>query len=232
MRRRWPRWPLRAYWGAALVLVGAGGVGVSLSREERPTPTLVGHDFPVNPGARDQADINANNSPSLARNPRRPANLAVVNRVDTPAFSCRLHVSFDDGKRWSDTRIPIPKGEEPKCFAPDVAFARDGKMYVSFVTLRGLGNTPNAGWIVRSEDGGRTLSEPTKALGPWAFPDLVAGIRHRGKRREEGDEALGGNDPLVHHRFGPRRSRVLGAGEYERERSRIGRPPCPPCPPW
>jgi hypothetical protein len=123
----------------------------------------------VNAGARNPGDIKANNSPALARNPVTPANLAVVNRVDTPQYSCGLHVSFDSGKRWSDTRIAVPPGEEPKCFAPDVAFARDGTMYMSFVTLRGSGNVPHAGWLVRSTDGGRTLSRPRRVLGQRAF---------------------------------------------------------------
>ncbi len=115
-------------------------------------------------------DISANNSPSIARNPTRRGNLAVANRVDTPRFSCALHVSFDNGVRWSPTvSVPIPRGEEPKCFAPDVAFGGDGTLYLSYVTLRGGGNVPHAAWIVRSTDGGRTLSKPQRVLGPLAF---------------------------------------------------------------
>jgi hypothetical protein len=131
----------------------------------------VGANQPVNAGATDQRDITSHNSPSLARNPLDPKNLAVVNRIDTPSFSCALNVSFDDGATWAPTAIPFPAGEEapPRCFAPDVAFGADGTLYVSFVTLKGRGNTPNAAWTVSSRDGGRSLSAPAKALGPLGF---------------------------------------------------------------
>ena len=163
------RLPLRFFWGVALLVVGAGALAISILSPSNPKPNVSGSDFPINVGARNPGDIKANNSPALARNPVRPSNLVVVNRVDSPRYSCGLHVSLDQGRRWSDTPIPTPSGEEPKCFAPDVAFARDGTMYMSYVTLKGAGNVPHAGWIVRSSDGGRTLSAPTRVLGPRAF---------------------------------------------------------------
>ncbi len=169
MLTRSRRWPLRAVWGVALLVIGAGAVGISFASDARPPARVLGDDFPVNAGANDMGDISANNSPALARNPRRAANLVVVNRIDTPNFGCGLHVSLDNGRSWSDTPVPTPGGEEPKCFAPDVTFDSEGTMHMSFVTLRGLGNVPNAGWTVRSEDGGRTLSRPVRALGPLAF---------------------------------------------------------------
>lgn len=161
--------PLRVLWGLALLVIGAGAVAVSITSPSHATATPPDTDFPVNSGARNPGDIRANNSPALARNPRRPANLVVVNRVDSPQYGCGVHVSVDDGRRWSDTSVATPPGEEPKCFAPDVAFASDGTMYMSFVTLRGSGNVPHAGWIVRSADGGRTLSRPRRVLGERAF---------------------------------------------------------------
>lgn len=153
----------------ALVVFGAGGLLVSALLDTAPLRSLRGGDRPVNEGGGDKSDITANNSPTLARNPTRSANLAVANRVDTPQFACSLRVSMDGGDRWTTTPVPIPEGEEPKCFAPDVAFAADGTLYLSFVTLQGLGNVPSAGWIVRSRDGGRTLSKPRKVLGPLSF---------------------------------------------------------------
>lgn len=153
----------------ATVVFGAGGLLVSTLLDGPPTGTLRGGDRPVNEGASDKGDINANNSPTVARNPIRPANLTVANRIDTPRFACALRVSTDGGHRWSTTSVPIPKGEEPKCFAPDVVFAADGTLHLSFVTLKGLGNVPSAAWVVRSRDGGRTLSRPRKVLGPLAF---------------------------------------------------------------
>ncbi|HSH58200.1 MAG TPA: sialidase family protein [Acidimicrobiales bacterium] len=142
-------------------------IGASLERSTRAATAS----RPVNRGAADPRDISANNSPSLSRNPLDRANLAVANRIDTPSFSCALNVSFDDGATWAPTAIPFPAGEEapPRCFAPDVAFGADGTLYASFVTLKGLGNTPNAAWTVSSRDGGRSLSSPAKAVGPLTF---------------------------------------------------------------
>jgi hypothetical protein len=160
--------------GVSLVLVGLGTLLVSGSFDEQPTVQLVGHDQPVNASARQAGDISAHNSPTLVRNPARPANLAVSSRIDTPFFSCALHVSFDGGATWTQTSIPAPKGEEAKCFAPDVAFSTDGTLYLSFVTLGGRGNIPHAVWLSTSKDGGRTLSTPVRVRGPLAFQVRLA----------------------------------------------------------
>jgi len=154
---------------AALLLAGAVAVATSTYLGDSRMGSLRGSDRPVNAGAGDKGDIRANNSPTLARNPTRAGNLAVANRIDLQRYACALHVSFDGGARWSRTSIPIPEGEEPKCYAPDVTFASDGTLYMSFVTLKGIGNVPHAAWVVRSKDGGRTLSTPHRALGPLAF---------------------------------------------------------------
>lgn len=153
----------------AVALVGLSAFAVSGSSGPRPSPQVIGGNLPINAGATDLADINAHNSPVLARNPVDPTNLAMANRIDSPVFSCALHVSFDAGARWTPTSIPAPAGEEPKCYAPDVAFGPDGTMHLLFVTLQGEGNLPNAVWTATSGDGGRTLSEPSRALGPLAF---------------------------------------------------------------
>jgi hypothetical protein len=126
--------------GASLVLVGAGAAVVSASADPPPTLAVEGSEAPVNPGARDSTDISAHNSSTLVRNPAKPANLAVSSRIDTPFFSCSLHVSDNAGETWSQTAIPAPKGEEAKCFGPDVAFSAEGVLYLSFVTLKGRGN--------------------------------------------------------------------------------------------
>jgi hypothetical protein len=139
-----------------------------------PTASVPGGDAAVNKGAGSLGDISANNSPTVAQNPRRPENLVVVNRVDGPRYTCGVHVSSDGGGRWARVRLPIPPGEEPKCFAPDVAFTADGKVHVTYVTLRGAGNVPNAGWYVSSTDGGRTISKPRKLLGRLAFQVRIA----------------------------------------------------------
>ncbi len=140
-------------------------------------PRVVGGNLPVDDGATDPHQIAANNSPALARNPARPEQLAVVNRIDSPSLSCALHVSSNAGQRWSTVRIPFPEGEEqpPRCFAPDASFGAGGILYVSFVTLRGAGNTPGALWLTASHDGGRTLDVPRRVWGPLTFgPRVVA----------------------------------------------------------
>lgn len=160
--------------GIALLLLGAAGV-VTVDTLERPArATVVGGNFPVNAGASDPRDLTAHNSPSLVANPANAANLAIANRIDTPRFSCALHVSHDGGAAWSQTPIPIPEGEEPKCLAPDAAFGIDGVLYVSFVTLKGDGNVPSGAWVALSRDGGRTVSAPTRVAGPLAFQVGVA----------------------------------------------------------
>ena len=45
-----------------------------------------------------------------------------------------------------------------------MAFGADGKLYLSFVTLRGRANAPNAAWLVTSIDKGATFSDPVKIL--------------------------------------------------------------------
>lgn len=171
LSKRWREGPLL---GVVLVLVGAGAFLVATTVETEPVARVPGGDSPINKGAGSPGDISANNSPALVRNPRRSSNLAVANRVDGPRYACRLHVSFDSGKHWSHTPIAIPKGEENKCFAPDLAFTADGALHISYVTLRGSGNVPHAAWIVSSRDGGRTLSKPRRLLGPLSFQVRIA----------------------------------------------------------
>ena len=174
-------WPAAAL-GLLLVLLAAGVLIVTGTDDEPPTVSVVGQDAAVNVSAGVDENIDAHNSPTLVRNPTRPRNLAVSSRIDTPFFSCALHVSFDAGARWSQTPIPAPKGEEPKCFDPDVAFSADGTLYYSYVTLKGDNNDPNALWVVTSRDGGRTLSAPIRVSGPLAFQVRLAADPSRAGR--------------------------------------------------
>ncbi len=175
-----PRWRLpSAGWpvgllGVSLLLAGVGALILSSSNERTREAQVAGSDAPVNASATERGNFDAHNSPTLVRNPVRPGNLAASSRIDTPFFSCGLHVSADGGKSWAKTSIPAPKGVEPKCFAPDVAFSADGTLYYSFVTLKGRGNVPGAVWISTSDDGGRTLSKPLKVLGRLAFQVRLA----------------------------------------------------------
>ena len=154
----------------ALVAAGVGLLIISSSYDTPRAARALGPTLAVNDGASNAADLSANNSPTLVRNPVEEGNLVVAGRIDSPAYSCSLHVSFDGGGRWAQTPIPAPAREEPKCYAPDAAFSSDGTLYVSYVTLKGRANAPNAVWISRSTDGGKTLSTPVQTpLGPRAF---------------------------------------------------------------
>ncbi|MGH2771930.1 MAG: sialidase family protein, partial [Actinomycetota bacterium] len=158
---------LRALLGIAMITLGAGAFLIGSSLQQGGA-RAVGGNLPINEGAGDKTDINAHNSPTVARNPAMPSNIVVVNRIDTPRFSCGMHVSQDGGAAWKDVEIPFPAGEElpERCFAPDAAFDGSGTLYVSFVTLYGQGNRPNAFWLSTSTDQGKTLSTPAKIIGP------------------------------------------------------------------
>lgn len=169
----------------SMLLLGTGaGASVSGSRLPGATAAVLPGNTPVNAGAADALDISSHNSPTLVQDPSRPANLVVVSRIDTPRFSCGLHRSSDGGSTWSDGKLPFPAGEEdpPRCFAPDAVFAPDGTLYVSFVTLTGLGNSPNALWLVSSSDGGRTFATPVRVAGSLTFqPRLSVDSRRPGR---------------------------------------------------
>ena len=164
-RRAPARGPLRLFVGVALLLVGAGMFVVSGSYDTEQSAAVLGDpvNAPVNEGADDPADISAHNSPSLVRNPTAAGNLVVADRIDTPRFSCAVHVSVNGGSSWEQKTVPAPEGER-LCYAPDVAFDAEGTLYLSFVTLRGRANAPNAAWLVTSDDDGATFSDPVKVL--------------------------------------------------------------------
>ena len=156
--------------GLALALLGAGALIISGSYDEPREVEVIGKVVPVNEGATNGLDLSAHNSPDLVRSPIDQANVVIANRIDSPRYSCAVHVSFDGGAHWQQTAIPVPSGEEPKCYAPDLAFAPNGTLYMSFVTLAGSANSPHAVWLVRSRDGGKTLSSPEEIpLGENAF---------------------------------------------------------------
>jgi len=165
----------------AVIVLGVAALAISVVLRGEPAIES-GADAPINSGARDPGDISANNSPSLARSSRRPDDLAVANRVDSPDYSCALRTSRDGGRRWTDVQVPIPRGEGRKCYAPDVAFGADGTLYMSFVTLQGNGNTPAAAWVATSPDGGRTLAAPRRVTGPLAFQVRLIADPRRPKR--------------------------------------------------
>ena len=133
------------------------------------TSVAAGRNVAVNPGRQ----LDANNSPSMAVNPRAPSEVVTTHRVDRPDFSAFVEWSRDGGRSWHQTPLPLPNGLESP-FAPDAAFGPDGTLYVSYVNLEGPGNVPDNLWVVRSSDGGRTLSAPVRVAGRLAFQGRVA----------------------------------------------------------
>ncbi|HSH61584.1 MAG TPA: sialidase family protein [Acidimicrobiales bacterium] len=117
--------------------------------------------------------LDANNSPSLAQNPRRPQNLALSYRVDRLRFSAALAWTDDGGTTWQRTALPLPDGKD-RPFGPDVAFGPDGTLYVTYVNLEGTGNVPANLWVSTSGDGGRTLSPPVLVAGRLTFQARMA----------------------------------------------------------
>lgn len=158
--------------GAVLLLVGAalaiwaavGGGGKARAGDDRP----------VNRGATRPGDISAHNSPTIVRNPRDAGDLVVTSRIDSPDFSCSVHVSTDGGAHWRRTVVPVPENAGRKCYAPDAAFSPDGTLHVSYATLKGVSNAPSALWVASSRDDGRTLSAPSRVSGPLGFQARIA----------------------------------------------------------
>jgi len=177
--------------GAALTVAALVGLLVGYG-------TTVGPDVLVNVSQ----PIDSNNSPVVARNPRRPGNLAVVQRVDRPEYSALLQTSFDDGSTWRSLTLPLPPGND-RPFAPDAAFGPDGTLYVLYVNLEGTGNTPANLWLATSADGGRTLGEPVRVSGKLSFqPRLAVGPRNMVhitwlQATDVGLFRLGGPSPIV-----------------------------------
>src|SRR5437899_2263210 len=117
--------------------------------------------------------IDANNSPTLVRNPQRSANLVVAQRVDRPRFSADIEWSGDGGTSWQATALPLPAGLD-RPYAPDIAFGPDGTLYVLYVNLTGSGNVPDNLWLARSHDGGASLDQPVRVTGRLTFQARLA----------------------------------------------------------
>lgn len=162
--------------GAAVVgLVAVVGVALALTSGGS---IKVGGNIFVNR----EGTIDVSNSPTVASNPARKGNVVVSYRMDRPGYSSFLSYSYNGGGSWEQTVLPLPPNIEvctaspnrtPCPFAPDVAFAPDGTLYVTYVNLVGNGNRPDNLWISSSTDGGRTLSVPTRIAGTLTFQPRV-----------------------------------------------------------
>lgn len=141
-----------------VVLLGTAGPQAKVSANQRVNPAKA---------------IDANNSPSLTRDPRAAERVVATHRVDRPGFSAALDWSADGGRTWEATALPLPAGLD-RPFAPDAAFGPDGTLYVTYVNLQGTGNVPDNLWMATSSDGGRTFSAPVRVAGKLAFQARVA----------------------------------------------------------
>ncbi|HEX6539589.1 MAG TPA: sialidase family protein [Candidatus Dormibacteraeota bacterium] len=113
----------------------------------------------------EQGADRAHNSPVLAQNPADPAILALASRVDVPQFSCTLTMSGDGGRSWVPaTPVPVLPSGAQRCYAPQVAFDRTGRLYYLFVGLHGLGNQPMGVFITTSTDNGQNFDTPRNVL--------------------------------------------------------------------
>jgi len=117
----------------------------------------------------------ANNSPLLAADPTDSRFVVMANRVDSPDFGCSLQLSGDGGRSWvtADPVRRLPPGAQ-KCYAPEVAFDRDGVLYYLFLGLQGKGNTPMGAFLATSTDRGRSFSPPRKLLDGTVFQVRMA----------------------------------------------------------
>lgn len=146
-------------------------VGGSLAggRWEQRSGTLgVVSETPVT--AMDLARDPASNSPQYAADPTDGRFVVLGNRMDAPAFNCALQVSGDGGRRWA-TADPVPSLPEgaDTCYAPEVAFDRQGVLYYLFVGLAGAGNEPMGVFLTTSADQARSFTPPRQVLGPFNF---------------------------------------------------------------
>jgi hypothetical protein len=164
----------RAIFTLLAVVFGAGALLGVILRVTGNGDTSVGANVLVNP----PGIIDAHNSPTLARDPRASNVVVATDRIDRPGFSAELNWSADGGRTWRSTALPLPPGRN-RPYAPDVAFAPDGTLYVSYVDLQGNGNAPADVWVSKSTDRGRTLSAPVRVAGRLAFQARLA-VDHAG----------------------------------------------------
>ncbi|MGH2772753.1 MAG: sialidase family protein, partial [Actinomycetota bacterium] len=189
-----------ALWVTIAASAGPGS-DVSASARKAPTPRVL-EEVPATSNS--LAAAQAHNSAMLAADPTEPRFVVMASRLDAPDFSCELHLSGDGGRGWVPANpVPrLPKGAE-KCYGPEVAFDRRGKLYYLFVGLVGRGNEPMGAFLTTSSDRGRTFTAPRKILGPFNFQVRMAIERDFGSRgrihlvwlKASGDPGLGSMPP-------------------------------------
>lgn len=175
VRRPGNRLPARVLTGVGAVVLLLG-LALVATRGGTPSPTrlsAVADDVPAT--AMNQRVGPNNNSPELVADPGDGRFVVLANRLDGPDFSCALQVSGDGGASWigANPVRKLPAGAE-KCYGPEAAFDRNGRLYYLFVGLAGKGNQPMGVFLTSSVDRGRTFSVPRQVLGPLNFAARMA----------------------------------------------------------
>lgn len=149
--------------GAAAVAAGMSLTAGAVATVTEPPSVLP--EMPVT--ASDLRLKMAHNSPMMVADPTDGRFVALASRVDGPDFGCSLHVSADGGRVWAPAQpvSKLPPGAE-KCYAPEIAFDGEGRLYYLFVGLHGTGNMPMGAFLTVSTDRARTFSAPRRVLGP------------------------------------------------------------------
>jgi hypothetical protein len=162
-----------------IVLLAALPLRPAMSRE-RPE---VKPDLPAT--SNDFRFVRTQNSPLLAADPTDSRFVVLAHRLDAPDFSCALQISGDGGRTFVEaTPMPeLPKNAE-KCYAPEVAFDQEGRLYYLFIGLRGAGNSPMGVFLTTSSDRAKTFTKPVRVLGAGNYQvrmamDPTAGDRGR-----------------------------------------------------
>lgn len=164
--------------GAALVLAALPAVA---GEQKTAQEVDVRPEVPVT--AIDLQQERAQNSPTLTVDPANEEFVVAASRVDGPEFGCALHVSGDGGRSWLPAQplSELPEGAE-RCYAPEVAFDADGRLYFLFAGLQGEGNEPMGAFLATSDDRGRTFTEPRRVLGAHRYMVRLAMDRDHGER--------------------------------------------------
>lgn len=111
----------------------------------------------------DRPGINAHNSPAAALDPRRPAVIALADRIDTPRFSCSVSLSTTAGDSWRQLSMPLPP-DAPNCHQPDIAYDGAGRLLVLYTATGGRFNQPVGIWLQRFD--GEVPAGPAVRVGP------------------------------------------------------------------
>ncbi len=173
---------VRRWCGLAIVLAGGIAALSACGSQTQPTVALpsgagttagVRPNVPVTP-----VDVQTelgHNSPKLAIDPTDARFVVMADRIDAPAYGCDLQVSGDGGRTWiaADPVPRLPAGAQ-RCYAPDVAFDRAGRLFFLFVGLHTRGNVPMGVFLTSSRDRGAHFSAPRQVVGGHPFGVTMA----------------------------------------------------------